>query len=112
MVSWLQAHFIFTGNSGERLDVCDDIWLPYLARQIKALGSLQTNLGQRYPTSSLPDIQAKVADCLDHHVVTPYLQQTTEITVDDFSWPSTHGFIVAVRETPGIIAGENIASLV
>ena len=60
MVLWLEAHFIFTGDSGERLDLADDIWMTYLARQIKALVCLHNTLDERLTlleTDALPSIR-------------------------------------------------------
>ncbi|KAJ2911829.1 hypothetical protein MD484_g8585, partial [Candolleomyces efflorescens] len=103
MVLWLEAHFIFTGDSGERLDLADDIWMTYLARQIKALVCLQDTLDQRRPASSLPDIKARVAATFNTHQVAIRLQRTADSMTDDFEWPSGHLFTITLRESPGVI---------
>ncbi|RXW18462.1 hypothetical protein EST38_g7394 [Candolleomyces aberdarensis] len=105
IVAWLEARFIFNSQHGMRLEVYQDIWMLFLARQVKALVGYGDLVEQRDPLSNPGVFRTKVDACARGH---PDLQAKLEglegWKADSFDWCDDLAFKVSIRQSPGTVS--------
>ncbi|KAJ2912705.1 hypothetical protein MD484_g7708, partial [Candolleomyces efflorescens] len=106
MVSWLDARLIFVGAHRKRLNAYYDIFLPYLARQTKALVAYSHLVEERMP--SFPGtLRAKIeATFRDHTALHAKMKDIDGWKPDGFGWPSDLVFDISIRESPGTVSDD------
>ncbi|KAJ2921671.1 hypothetical protein H1R20_g15422, partial [Candolleomyces eurysporus] len=104
IVAWLEAQFIFSSPHGIRLEIHRDIWMLFLARQVKALLSYRDLVGQR---GNPGNFRAKMEACLINHTdLSTKLAELSEWQADNFDWPDEMVFQVNVRQSPGLVTDD------
>lgn len=100
MVSIFKVRFVFTDRDGLEIDPHRDIWMVYLARQIKALIHFQELLDGQTSTLRAPALRERLRACFpEDHEVHTHQAALAEWNPSTFDWPSGQSFKVTLRQT-------------
>ncbi|KAF6755591.1 hypothetical protein DFP72DRAFT_1067397 [Ephemerocybe angulata] len=107
IVSWMGSHLHFRGRTGAPLDIHRDIWMRYLARQVKSLQRYQDIVDCREGTSRGQALKVKLSTCFpDDHAIHAEVEHSGRAH-DTFAWPIDESFVVGIREEVATV-GESI----
>lgn len=103
IVAWLSANLVVLDERDRRLDVYHGIWMPYLAREVKAISAYQTSLEQLRLSPRPGHVQRKLEVIFRNHRAFHGHYITLAQDPESFSFTQQVTFKVSLRYLPGSI---------
>lgn len=104
IVAWLSARFFFSTQRNQRLDLYDDIWMLYLAQEVKVIEAYQAIQEDRHLSSQHGYVQTKIRQCFQNHqAFHAKLAVLGEWEPQRFGWSGDLDFVVTVRDLAGVV---------
>lgn len=104
IVAWFNSKLLIVDERDRRLDLYHDIWMLYLAREVKAITTYQTLLEQLRLSPRPGYVQQKLKVVFEHHrAFHGHLISLEGWEPDRFGWTETTRFMVSLRHTPASV---------
>lgn len=101
IVAWLSVRFLFTVEQNRRLDLYNDIWMLFLAKEVKSILVYQDILEQQGLLLRPGFVQRRLDLCFDgNSSFQSKFASLDESKPSQFGWTHDLDFVVTIRDSP------------